>query len=84
MKRMSRSLRSTLGAVVVICAFALTLLGTTSVVFDLQETGSAEHHHRSHYDELIFTPIDVPGAVLTVAFGINDRGQKACEVAGSS
>ena len=60
MKRMIRSLRSTLGAVVILCAFAGALPGDTSLAFNSQESGGSKQQRRLH-DELTFTQIDFPG-----------------------
>src|SRR5687768_9942067 len=54
--QMTRNQRTTLRKTLVIGAFALTLLATTSVAFDLQESAGAEHHLH-HHDELTFTQI---------------------------
>ena len=75
MNRMIRSLRSTLGAAVILCAFADRLLGDTSASDNSVGHGGGEQQRRRHHDELTFTQIDVPDATLTVASGINDRGQ---------
>jgi len=73
MNRMIRSIRSTLGKTLVLSAFALSLLVTAAVTFADQESGG-EQQRRRHHDELTFTQIDVTGAMLTAALGINDRG----------
>ena len=89
MNRMIRSVCSTLGKAIVLCALALTLVGDTSLAFDTKESGDAEHRKprrkgdndviRGHgfvSDNGVFTTIDAPGAGLfTVAFGIDDRGR---------
>jgi probable HAF family extracellular repeat protein len=75
MKRMIRSLRPTLGKGIVLCAFALTLAGDTSLAFNSQEPGGAERQRRRRQNELTFAQFDFPGAIGTAAFGVNDRGQ---------
>jgi len=77
---MIRSLCSTLGKAIVLCALALTLAGDTSAAFDSQESGGPEqqrrrHQNGRHQNELTFTQIDFPGATNTVTVGINDPGQ---------
>jgi uncharacterized membrane protein len=75
MDGMIRSHYSTLGKALVLGALALTLVGDTSFAFDSQESGGSEQTRRRHPNELTFTQIDFPGAVLTGPLGINDRGQ---------
>jgi hypothetical protein len=72
--KMNRSIRSTVAHVFVLHAFALTLLITPAAAVDFQESGSAEQRKRDP-EALTFTQIDFPGAMLTAAFGINDRDQ---------
>ena len=74
MSRMIRSIHSSLGTAVVLCAFAGVLPGDTSAAFDTKEPG-AEQQRRRHHDALTFTQIDVPGATATQATWINNRGQ---------
>jgi hypothetical protein len=74
MNRMIGSLRSTLGKTLVLSAFALSLLVTSALAFADQESGG-EQQRRGHQDELTFTQIDVPGATITTASGINNRDQ---------
>lgn len=74
MKRMIRSLRSSLGAVVILCASAGALLGDTSAAPNSQDSSGTEQQLR-HQNELTFTQIDVPGAAVTLAVEINKRGQ---------
>jgi uncharacterized membrane protein len=74
MNRMIRSRCSTLGKAVVLCAFALALVGDTSTAFGRQESDGAEQQKRDP-NSLTFTQIDFPGAVLTGPLGINDRRQ---------
>src|SRR5262245_3139218 len=89
MKRTIRSLCPTLGKAIVLCAFALTLVGDTSAAFDRQESSGAEHRKRRRNDDndIVrghgfvlnngdFTTIDAPGAGLfTITFGIDDGGR---------
>ena len=75
MERMIRSLRSTLGKAVILCAFALTLIGDTSAASNAQESGDSQQQRRRHQNELTFTQIDFLGALATLAFDLNDRGQ---------
>jgi probable HAF family extracellular repeat protein len=74
MRKMLRSLRSTLGKTIVLCALALTLLGGTSAAYDSQNRGGADKRKRDPLP-LTFTQIDVPGATRTSANSINNRGQ---------
>ena len=74
MNKMIRSISSTLGKALLVCAFALFTI-IVSVVFDLQESTDAEHDHRRQHGELTFTSLDFPGSTFTAAFDINDRGQ---------
>jgi probable HAF family extracellular repeat protein len=74
MNMMIRSIRSTLGKAIVLCAFALTLVGDTSAVFGRQESVGAEHR-KPDPSQYTFTQIDFPGAFVTAVSGINDRGQ---------
>jgi probable HAF family extracellular repeat protein len=69
---MKRNIYSTLRKALVLCAVA-SLLVTTAVVFAAQESGTEQLKRDSN--PLTFTEIDVPGATLTAAFGINNRGQ---------
>jgi probable HAF family extracellular repeat protein len=75
MNRMIRRVCPTLGKAIVLCAFALALVGDTSVAFDSQESGGAEQQRRRYHNELTFAQFDFPGAIGTAAFGVNDRGQ---------
>jgi hypothetical protein len=75
MNRTIRSIRSTVGKALVLWAVALTFPVSPSVAVDHQESGGAEQQRQRHHDELTFTQIDVPGAALTRAQGLNDRGQ---------
>jgi hypothetical protein len=54
---------------------AATLVTATRGVFAADQESGGKRQRRRHHDELTFTQIDFPGAVLTAAFGINDRGQ---------
>ena len=74
MNKMNRSIYSTLRTAVVFCAFTLTLLVAPSIAFDPQEPDAPERRKREP-NQLTFTQIDFPGAVATVVFGLNDRGQ---------
>ena len=74
MNRMIRSLRSTLGKAIILCVFAGALPGDTSAAFDHRESGGDVLRKRDSAS-LTFTQIDFPEAVLTAAFGVNDRGQ---------
>jgi hypothetical protein len=74
MNKMIGSLRSTLTKTLVLSAFALSLLVTSAVSFANQESGG-EQQRRRHPNELTFTQIDVPGATITLALGINNRDQ---------
>jgi probable HAF family extracellular repeat protein len=71
MNRMVRIIYSTLGKALVLCAVASLLV--TTVAFAAQESGAEQRKRDSN--TLTFTQIDVPGAMFTAAFGINDRGQ---------
>src|SRR5262245_50623369 len=73
MNRMMRSINSILCKALALCAIA-SLLVTPTVAFAAQESGAAEQRKRDS-NPLTFTQIDVPGAMFTAAFGINDRGQ---------
>ena len=71
---MIRSLRPTLGAAVILRALAGALLGD-SLAARIPTSGGAEQQRRRHQDELTFVVIDPPGATITTAYDINDRGQ---------
>jgi probable HAF family extracellular repeat protein len=73
MNKMIRSLCSTLGKALVVGAFAVSLLVIPTVAFAAQESGAEQRKRDSN--PLTFTQIDVPGAMFTAAFGINNRGQ---------
>jgi probable HAF family extracellular repeat protein len=73
LNRMMRNICWTSGKALVLCAF-VSLLVIPAVVFAAQESGGAEQRKRDS-NSLTFTQIDVPGAMFTAAFGINDRGQ---------
>jgi uncharacterized membrane protein len=74
MKRMIRSVRPILGKALVLYAFALTVVGDTSAAHNSQGSGGDEQQGR-HQNELTFAQIDFPGALATLAFDLNDRGQ---------
>jgi probable HAF family extracellular repeat protein len=89
MNRMIRGIHSTLGKVIVLFAFALSLLVTSAVAFADQESGG-EHQKRHRKDDKdvglrghgfvsengAFTTIDAPRAeAFTIAFGIDEGGR---------
>ncbi len=87
-KRTIRSVCSTLGAVVILCAFAGALLGDTSAAPNSQESGAEYRKQRRKADknvvrahgfvrdDNVFTTIDAPRAdAFTVAFGIGEAGR---------
>jgi uncharacterized membrane protein len=69
-----RSVGSTLGKAIVLCAWALTLVGDISAAPNSQDSSGAEQQIRQQ-NELTFAQIDFPRALGTVVFGFNDRGQ---------
>jgi probable HAF family extracellular repeat protein len=91
MNRTTRTIRSTLGKAIGLCAFALTLVGGASAAFDHQESSGAEHRkpHRKGSSDVgimghgfvrdnnnVFITIDAPGAgAYTVVTGISDSGK---------
>ena len=74
MNRRIRSIHSTQGLALVFYACALTLLVIPVVAFVPGAFGGIDQPHYTP-DALTFPQIEVPGAMSTLALGINDRGQ---------
>jgi probable HAF family extracellular repeat protein len=74
MNRGIRSIHSMQGQALVFYAYALALLVIPAVVFVPAALGGTDQPHHTP-EALTFPQIEVPGAMSTLALGINDRGQ---------
>jgi uncharacterized membrane protein len=73
MNQIKRIIHSTMGKVLVVCAFALTLVGGISVAVDFQAYSSARTT-KHELNSPSFEQIDAaPEAIFTVAYGINNH-----------
>jgi probable HAF family extracellular repeat protein len=63
-----------MGKTLVLCAFALSLLVIAMAVVGFQESSRAEYLKQEQHPR-IFGRIDFPGAMATIAYGINNSGQ---------
>jgi probable HAF family extracellular repeat protein len=76
MNQIKRIIHSTMGKVLVLCAFALTLAGGTSAAFYSRGSGSAEPTTGEEVQATLlnYQQIDYPNAMATAAIGINNHG----------
>jgi probable HAF family extracellular repeat protein len=73
MDKIRRTIHSAMGRALVVCTFALALLGGTSAAFYSRESASTEYTKLGQ-NNLIFSPIDYPNAKATGAGDINGFG----------